>query len=464
MRAATKPVLTLLGLTAIAILSAFLVGTSTQGGRGARPWNVVLVSIDTLRADRLSVYGYARPTSPFLERLADEGIVFERFYYNGGGTLPSHLTMLTSLHPATHGIGPRTPRRLEDARVTMAEAFRQSGHATAAFVGGGWLSARFGFDQGFDLFDESGHGFAESLPRAFDWLALQRNRGFFLFLHTYDVHSAWTRLPYDCPGDSELRFVSAEPAGFTGCRGEECASRFLAGVNERIRSGASALASELSAEEVRFVSDLYDGCISYADEQLERLYGQLAALGLLDRTLLIVTSDHGEEFGEHGYFLHDQGGYEELARIPLVMRLPAGRDGGRRVQGLAAMADVLPSVLELAGLPALEQAQGHSLVPAIAQGKTQRAALHMYSVLRTDRHKYFSDERLLFDLEADPVERDDLWAQDSDLVRRFEREVRGLIRVDSEASGRFREQARPGEEPELTPEMLQKLRSLGYLR
>ena len=461
---ALRPVLGLLLLASLALLAAASIGNSGRRSRPPGAPNVVLVSIDTLRADRLSVYGYRRPTSPFLERLAREGILFERFYYNGGGTLPSHLTMMTSLHPATHGIGPRTPRRLEEERITMAEAFRQAGYATAAFVGGGWLSARFGFDQGFDLFDESGHGFAENLPKALDWLALHRDRSFFLFLHTYDVHSAWNRLPYDCPGDSELRFVDTAPEGFTGCRGEECASRFLSGVNERLRSGESSLAAELSAREVGFVSDLYDGCVRYADEQIERLYGELAAQGLLDRTLLVVTSDHGEEFGEHGFFLHDQGGYEELARIPLLMRLPDGRAGGRRVEGLAAMADVLPTLLELAGLPALAQAQGRSLVPAIPRLATRRAALHMYSVLRTDRYKYFSDERLLFDLAADPVERENLWASDSDLVRRFEREVRGLIRVDSEASRRFRLRAAPGDAPELSPEMERKLRSLGYLR
>lgn len=456
-------------LAPVALAATFLLSWSLAERAevvASRPtrFNVVLVSIDTLRADRLSLYGYPRATSPFLDHLASEAIVFDGFYYTGGGTLPSHLSMLTSLYPANHGIGPRTPRRLEEERVTLAEVLHGAGFATAAFVGGGWLSARFGFDQGFDQFDESGHGFAENLPKGLAWIRRNPNRSFFLFLHTYDVHSAGRGLPYDCPGQNELRFAGPPPGGFDGCRDGACASRWLGAVNDRIRSGASTLEQELSSDELRFVSDLYDGCVHYADDQLRELVAGLKALDLLDRTLLVITSDHGEEFGEHGFLLHDQGGYEELAHLPLIVRLPGGREGGRRVEGLAAMVDLAPTILDLVGLDAPAEAQGESLVPAIRGLRTAREDVHMYSVLRTAGHKYFSDERFLFDLANDGAEKRNVWSDEPELVAGLERRVRSLIAVDHAAAARFHELVETGAEPELPPEIVEKLRSLGYLR
>jgi len=452
--------------------AALLLGVATVSylavSQRAQPltqgWNLILVSIDTLRADRLSSYGYSRDTTPFLEELARESILFERFYYNGGGTLPSHMTMMTSLHPATHGIGPQSPKPLPPERDTFAELLSRRGYATAAFVDGGWVSGKFGFAQGFDIYDESGGHLASHVPKAAKWMERQGNRPFFLFLHTYDVHSSWLRLPYDCPGDTELHYVKATPTTFDGCREGLCASELFAAINRRARQDGVHVDSLLRPAEIQFASDLYDGCIRYVDGEIRGLVQGLRERRQLDRTVLVVTSDHGEEFAEHGFLLHDQGGYEELARIPLIIRLPAGQFGGSRVRSLAAMVDLLPTLAELLQFPSPPQAQGVSQVAAIRSRRPARPDVHMFSVLRTERYKYFSDERLLFDLETDPTETTSLLSTEPNLVRRLERTVRERIEVDLDAARVFSRKVATGADVTLEPEEVERLRALGYLR
>lgn len=430
-----------------------------------RPINLVLISIDTLRADRLSVYGYGRPTSPFLERLAAEGVLFERFYYNGGGTLPSHMTMLTSLHPVTHGIEPSSDRVLPPERTTLAEVLAAHGYRTAAFVDPGWMNSKYGFYQGFEIYDEEGYHLEGTLPRALRWIEERGTDPFFLFLHTYDVHSSGRgeARPYDCPGESELHFVEREPESFDGCRDGECGTRFLRTVNESRRGGAP-LDDLLAEAERAWISDLYDGCVRYVDTRLEELYHYLERSALLERTVLVVVSDHGEEFGEHGMMLHEQGGYEELSWIPWILRPPRGGARGVRVEGLAAMADVMPTLLDLLDLPPPEEAQGRSLVPAIAKGYTGRPAVHMYDVLADARFKYFSDLGLLFDLARDPAERINRIEAEPAVAAAMETTVRDWIARDKALARELDARSSDAAPARLSDEEVARLRALGYLR
>lgn len=459
---------TAIALLALAAISAVAVGESTERmalSRG-RSWapNLLLISIDTLRADRMSVYGYERRTTPELERFAEEAVVFDRFFYSGGGTLPSHMTLMTGLNPATHGLGPASTKVLESERETLAETMRASGYVSAAFVDGGWMSGKFGFSQGFEIYDEAGGGLAASLPKARSWLVDAGQRPFLLFLHTYDVHSAAGRLPYDCPGDTELRFSGPAPAGFDGCREGDCATSLLARVNSRTRRGELHAKDYFSEAELEFVSALYDGCIHYADHRLGELFAEMRALGLWDSTLVVVLSDHGEEFLEHGFFLHDQGGFEELANIPLMIKLPGGALGGVRVGSLAAMVDVLPTLAEILRLRLPEGAQGHSLVPSMLHGRAVRTELHMYSVLRSENRKYFSDEHRLFDLTNDPLEVRNLWAESAAEAANLERRVRSRIAADLAAASEFERRYGRGSPIKLSAEDEARLRALGYLR
>lgn len=428
--------------------------------------NIVLISIDTLRADRLSLYGYEVPTSPYLQSLAEEAVVFDRFLHSGGGTLPSHMTMMTSLFPRTHWINNSNNRVLEEERITLAEQLKEAGYATAAFTDAGWVRGKFGFRQGFDTYDDKGGRFEETLPKAFSWLRENHRSPFFLFLHTYDVHSEWkTKLPYSCPGGMETSFLSESASDFTGCRGGKCATALLKHVNQKVTDGKGTAESILGGADLESISDLYDGCIKYVDGRIETIVNELKSLGVYRNTLLIITSDHGEEFGEHGMMLHSQGGYVEMSWIPLVIRFPDGEFAGHRVEHLVTMTDVMPTVLEAVGIPLNDQAQGVSALPAILKDRPIRRDTHMYSVLVYDRWKYFPDQRELYDLVEDPGEQNNVWAENPELVQELEKRVRGLKAEDVKLFDDFRASlTSPGEEVELTDSEIENLKALGYLQ
>ncbi len=457
-----------LARSALALAAAAVAFISVPSSRlpslSAPRWNLVLISVDALRADRLSAYGYARPTSPFLESLLPEAVRFDRFYYQGGGTLPSHLSLLTSLTPVTHGIGPHAPGRLPEERTTLAEHLRAHGYRTAAWVGGGWFSSRFGFDQGFERFTEDRAGFLNIVPEALGWIkSLETGTPFFLLLHAFDVHSAPAGLPYDCAGDAERSFAPTIPPGFEPCIEGRCASELLASWNAQARARGQTVRDLLPPEWLQFFSDLYDGCVLHVDRTLETLVAGLQQQGLWPQTVLVVLSDHGEEFGEHGFLLHDQGGYEELARIPWILRVPDRRFGGRRVLSLASMIDVAPTLLDLLKLPPLPEAQGVSQLEAIQRKNSARTEVHMYSVLVTERWKYFSDERQLFDLSSDSKETHNLYNERPEVVAELEHRVRRLIAQD-EAYARRIAQAQATLPVTLDDEATARLRALGYLQ
>jgi arylsulfatase A-like enzyme len=422
---------------------------------------VVLISVDTLRSDHLGLYGYDRPTSPFLEELAGDGVVFETFVHNGGSTLPSHMTMMTSLHPEVHGVESSAGRILDPAEVTLAEALRSAGLTTAAFVDAGWMKGRFGFQQGFDLYDDRGGRLSAMLPRALDWLERKRDRRFFLFLHTYDVHSQWDRLPYDCPAEFRDLYTEGLEVDFDGCRDGVCASRRLALWNSELTAGELEIA-EL-ASEIEYMRALYDGCINYVDSQLESLVEGLRSLGLYDRTLIVVTSDHGEEFGDHGYFLHAERAYEEIARIPLVMKLPESAVRGIRLPYLAAMVDLQPTILDVLGLPATPRAQGRSLLPVIDGPEEARTEVHLEASVRTRRWKLLGEVRQLYDLEDDPGETRNLFSEEKDVAYRLAALLEELERRNGELlAGRPEAGGEPGDLA-ITPEEKRQLEALGYL-
>lgn len=465
-RGGAAPVLVAFVGACLFLLAWYGAGNQSGASRRPAPINLVLVSIDTLRADRLSAYGYERATSPVLERLASEGVLFEEFYYNGGGTLPSHMTLFTSMYPATHGIEPGRPDVLPDEATTLTEVLRDAGYRTAAFVDPGWLNPKYGFGQGFELYDDRGHRLRATLPRALEWLDENRGHPYFLFLHTYDVHSTGLgeSLPYSCPAGAEWRFVATRPEGYDGCGDGYCGTKRLKFLNERSVETGSSVAELMVSAELDTVSSLYDGCIRYVDGQIGELLDHLRDAGELEKTMIVVLSDHGEEFAEHGRLMHEQGGYEELARIPWILRLPASRFAGTRVRGLSAMADVMPTILELLGLPVPTQSQGSSWANAIAEGATSRRWVHMYAVLRFRDFKYFSDQRLLFDLARDPSERSNVYDSSSQLTSQLELRVRSLIEEDLHQRARLSQSWTSGHPVTLDEEEIRRLRALGYLR
>ncbi len=424
--------------------------------------NVLLVSIDTLRADHLSLYGYSRPTAPNLEKLAAEGVVFDQMVNAGGGTLPSHMSMMTSLRPLTHNVRENNDRVLEAERITLAEQLEEAGFSTAAFTDGGYVNSKYGFSQGFDIYDDAGGGLESSLPKARAWLEGNRASRFFLFLHTYDVHSKSERHQYDCTGYNEY-YTGDYSGDFDGCLGEKCASQLFLWINKEIKKNGKSAYEFLTQEDVDLQEARYDGCINYVDDQLWGFFDAMRSLGVYENTLILVTSDHGEEFLDHGFLLHTSAYWEHMMRVPLVVRFPRSRYGGNRVSGLATTIDIMPTVLEVLGIPLNRQAQGVSLMPAVRDGSRVRRAINIFGGIRTERWKYIPGG-YLYDLREDPAEQNNLVKTETETAARLQAAGREAKREDELLHREFVQRvADDGRSVGLTEEELERLRALGYV-
>jgi arylsulfatase A-like enzyme len=310
---------------------------NSRTDRGTKP-NVILISLDTLRADRLGIYGYSRGTSPNIDDLsARGGIVVERTYSQATNTLRGHAAMLTGLNPAISvavGTGKHRSGKSTRGMPTLADHLRRAGYRTTAFTEGGYVSAAYGFAQGFDVFVESKTPYvasgevAETFAKAAAWARSHAADPMFLFVHTYEVHN-----PYEPPS----------------------------GYRERFAVAAGATAVEID-------SALYDAEIAYTDVELAKLLDALREAGVLENAVVIVTADHGEEFGEHGGRYHGAHLHDEVLRVPLLILAPAILPAGVRRSGPAGLVDLLPSVLELTGLPVPEYLSGISLVDHLRNG------------------------------------------------------------------------------------------------
>ncbi len=310
----------------------------------ARLTDLVVVTLDTVRADHLGAYGYARESSPHFDRLAASGALFETVYAPMGATCPSHATLFTGRAPARHGVV-RNGFALAEAEQTLAEILRAHGYRTAAFVSSYPLKAKFGLAQGFDTYDDDFTGGRASVPlqqwegeavegifdrrgestvdRALAWLAAHRTQQpLFLWVHLFDPHA-----PYDPPDPAARRLADG-----------------LAGERERMRA-------------------LYDGEIRYTDAQLGRL---LAVFDAERRdALVVVASDHGEGLWDHGWQKHNRFLYDEEVRVALALRWPGDVPAGVRVEQPAHLGDLVPTLLGMLGIPAPEGGEGWDLGPFV---------------------------------------------------------------------------------------------------
>ena len=293
------------------------------------PYNVVLVSLDTQRRDYLNCYGHPKKLSPVMDDLARRGVMFDNCVVNCGWTLPQHTTLLTGSYPIKHGqIFLDRTRRLDERFTTLAEVFQAAGYMTYGFCnqngyGGGW---EYGFDRGMRSYTTaySYNNMMEQTPDAIG-AALRAAEGtpFFLYLHTNDTHEP---------------FAASEPFGTMW--------------------GGSYI-------------NKYEGEVTYVDHYLGKIFEQLEALGVLDNTLVVVTSDHGSEFAEHGFYEKKLNLYDEIARIPLIMALPGVLPKRANVLGLCQTADIAPTILDICSLPMPKSVDGASLLPRI-QGKRKK--------------------------------------------------------------------------------------------
>ena len=388
---------------------------------------IILISIDTLRADRLPAYGYEGVATPAIDRLAAEGVLFERAYSHSPQTLPAHASMFTGKLPVDHGVRDNLGFALGADQPLLPDLLAPLGYRSAAFVSSYVLRKEVGLARGFETYDDRlpaaspemsiaqvQRDGAESLEAAEDWLDTSADTRFFLFLHLYEPHT-----PYEPPE----RFARYDP---------------------------------------------YDGEIAYADEITGRLLDSLRTRGLYDDALIILLSDHGEGLGDHGELEHGIFLYDETIRVPLIMKLPGSREAGRRVAAPVQHVDLLPTLLDLTGAAPVTDSAGKSLRPLLdgegaAWPERQFYAEALYPryhfgwselyALTTGQFRYIQAPREeLYDLIADPAERDNLALQRGRTVRDLRAgldAVRGDGALQSPAA--------------VSDDVLQRLRSLGYL-
>ncbi|MGH7337617.1 MAG: sulfatase, partial [Myxococcota bacterium] len=339
----------------------------------AQPPNILVYLIDTLRADHLGCYGYPKPTSPAIDAFAERAVRFREARANASWTRPAVATILTGLYPITHQTQ-RTQDRLSDRFVTVAERLSAAGWQTAMVTTNANVARKFGFGQGFDHFDY----FAERMRgpethvrssvaqrAALDWLDRRDpSRPFFVFVHTADPHDPYTPAP-------------------------EFRRRFAADVEDRRIGSRTSMAQLESLPEAqasaqrRALISLYDGEVAQNDESFGKLLAELARRGLDRTTAVLLTSDHGEEFFEHGGWKHGQTLYEEQLRIPLVLSLPGGRGAGTVVADPVEQIDLAPTLLDLARLPIPRELPGRSLVPHVDGRSPARPGHVFYAWLET---------------------------------------------------------------------------------
>ena len=418
-------------LTALPLLALALPAAA------AEPPNVLLVTLDTVRADRMGFLGSKRGLTPALDRLAGRAAVFERAFAQAPLTTVSHATVLSGTYPQLHKVndfGVPLPAGLP----YLPDRLRQAGWHTAAFLGSLVLDARSGlapgFDRGFEVYDA---GFrvrrargddryetlerrgGEVVDRALAWLERPSEGPFFLWVHLYDAHD-----PYDPPPPYKTRFARAP----------------------------------------------YDGEVAYVDAQVGRLVSALERRGLLDRTLVAVFGDHGESLGEHGEKTHGVFLYDATIHVPLLLKLPSGRAAGRRVAARVSLVDLAPTVLETLGLPVPPEMQGESLRTLLdAPRPVDRAAYaetdyprrafgwSPLAAWRAERFLFVKAPRPeLYDLAADPAQRHNLADDRATVAGRIAAQMEDFRRRTAGGGGEAA--ARP-----LDPALLERLAALGYI-
>ncbi len=427
-------------------LFGFLLAACGLIGCGSEPpFNVLVVTLDTTRADRLGCYGRENAGTPNLDQLAAEGFLFEHAYTTVPITLPSHSTLFTGRYPLAHGVRDNGLFRLPESETTLAERLQDLGYETAAGVGSFPLTRQFGIDQGFDFFDDHitvnvedfrgrrvepkrGVYFDERTSAQVNdvvlpWLRQRIDRPFFAWLHYWDPHQPLV-----------------PPAPF----------------------------SQL------YLHDLYQGEIAFADQSLGAVLRTLREAGVYDRTLIVIVGDHGEGLGEHKEETHSMLTYNSTLRVPLILKVP-GLEGGERISRRVGTVDILPTLLEILELPADPDVQGRSLLPwmqnpdaaAVADVREPHYAetlsprlSHGWGELRTlfdGPLKYVHGPRPeLYDLSEDPDELRDLGPERPDEMARMRRTLEAFL--DSRASSSAGDAAQ-----EVDPETRQRLAALGYL-
>lgn len=467
---------------------------------GARKPNVVLVVIDTLRADRLGIHGYARRLTPNLDSLAAGGVAFERCIANAPWTLPSVASLFSSAYPPAHkavyylqmeAMDKDVAAKVsvfDESFVTIAETLKSAGYATAAVSANKFVRPEYGFGQGFDAFvhefggENHVNGASVNVP-ALEWLKTRpADKPFFLYVHYMDVHG---------PYDAEPRFMEPLLAQVEANPNKQpmpaiALQRMNAYLNKPPKHDSDASRHERLKQYHEYWVARYDAGVAQADHYVGELLAGLRAAGLWDDTYMIVTADHGEELFEHKFWDHGNSLYQTELRVPLILRWANVLPAGGRISINAELIDVLPTLSEQLGLPAPSGVQGQSLVDAIAglprtapneafaTGVKNAAPLSQWALLQDD-WKLLAGQHgggrrpdgtvvppgvlsALVNLQVDPVEaRKNVSAENPEVAKRLGQRLNALLKECAELKPGF-----TGGSRSLTPEQIRSLQALGY--
>lgn len=452
------------------VLVLVALAVAACGGRGDHPaerelQGAVLIVLDTLRADRLSTYGNPRATSPELDALAARGVLFERAMSPAAWTLPGFVAILAGRYPSAVAIDGRL-------RESLVENLRAAGLRTAAVTEGGFVSRYYGMDLGFEEFSEQegavhlvagglalnpgGGGIEITFEAARRWLRENASVRFFLMVHTYEVHTPYRRREYAAALSRDDLPETFE-------------------IEDSVRAARGEL--ELDEAGIEYVRALYDGGITVADRHVGELLDELEALRLADRTLVVVTSDHGEDLGEreplragnHGHSL-----YDEMIRVPLIVLDPRSERRGVRVGTQVRTVDVMPTVLDLLGVAFEPAGDGRSLAPLLGGGDADELPAFAKVVRREGGTRMQMSSAWgfkliqnafpvqppveLYDLGSDPGETHDVSGANPEMLGRLSKELQGT-RMALEAEG---EESYEPSEP-MPEDLSERLRALGYV-
>ena len=397
---------------------------------------IVLISIDTCRADHLGCYGYSRNTTPNIDKLAADSVLFNHTISPVPLTLPAHSSMLTGTTPLYHNVHDNENYRLSDSNTTLAEILKKNGFATAAIVGAFVLDKQFGLGQGFDTYDDNikkanmfkfnNERLAEEVTQiANNWLEKNRNEKFFLFIHYFDPHAPF--LPH-----KQFRFTSLP--------------------------------------RMAFKADQYDTEIAYTDHYIGKVIDRLKQLGLYDSTLIILAGDHGESLGQHGEDAHCFFIYHSTIHVPLMFKLPASAKTAT-IDEVTGLIDIVPTVCSLLGIDSPAQVQGRDLSVYFQNNQPPGPQRYLYSesltasiqynaeplrALVTDRYKYINTKRPeLYDLQKDRYEKNDIIKKQPEIAKALHKRLMKMVgqTANDDLDNKIK----------LDSESLRRLQSLGYV-
>ncbi len=430
--------------------------------------NVIFIVVDALRADHISNYGYDRLTSPNIDSLINDGIVFENAISQGNMTTLSMPSMFTGLYTSDHGA--HMLRKIEtrfapvsDRFTTIAEVFNNAGYITQAVSCQPWVSPETGYGQGFDSFEivsDSSDNLSDQITveRALEWINKKSGKKFFLFLNLMGPHTPYNPPPpYDTLYFSEYKNKSKLISDL---------NNFYLQQNhgEYYKLLMDTKGENISKDELNQLMSLYDGKITYTDYQIGRLIDKLKALNIYDNTMIVLTADHGEAFLEHGMFLHGRSLYNEELHVPLIMTYPNKLPKGRKVKDIVELVDILPTIASVTGIPVSGiKMRGVSLYPM-----TDNSDRFVYSEgsgrvkYRTDKWSLICDSSdwicELYDLENDRSELNNIIESNHNIASEMKK---GLFKVVDNKMYPSVSTVKARIIPEETEKTL---KSLGYLR